>query len=347
MIDVAKITVKAGDGGDGRVGFRREKYVPKGGPDGGDGGDGGSVYLETDKDLNTLMKFQYQQGFEAEKGEFGGKAKKHGKDGENIIIKVPVGTLIKLQITNHKYPNKSQITNNKSQTIDLVEVGQRICVAKGGKGGRGNWHFRSPELTTPRIAEKGKKGEEKELILELKLLADVGLIGLPNAGKSTLLSVLTKARPKIAGYPFTTLKPNLGVLEWKKKDLVIADIPGLIEGASKGKGLGDQFLRHVERCELLVHVIDGGELLTGEEKVRLELILENYKVIRKELKQYSKKLIDKSELIVLNKIDLLSKGQIKQVIDILKKVRKEVIGVSAATTENLEKLKKYLVFKGL
>jgi len=305
--------------------------VPKGGPDGGDGGRGGSVYIETDKDLNTLAKFQYQQRFEAEKGEFGGKAKKHGKDGEDVIIKVPVGTLVKFK------------SRNREEEIDLVKVEQKVCVAKGGGGGRGNWHFRSAELTTPRIAEKGKKGEEKELILELKLLADVGLIGLPNAGKSTLLSVLTKARPKIAGYPFTTLKPNLGVLEWKGEDLVIADIPGLVKGASKGKGLGDRFLKHVERCGLLVHVVDGGELLTGEEKVKLELILKNYKVIRKELKQYSKKLIDKSELLVLNKIDLLSKGQVKQVIDILKKTRKKVIVVSAATTENIEKLKQEIV----
>jgi len=326
MIDVGKITVKAGDGGNGRVGFRREKYVPKGGPDGGDGGDGGAVYIEVDKDLNTLAKFQYQQKFEAENGEFGGKAKKHGKDGEDVVIKVPMGTLI------------------KPEGIDLVEAGQRVCVVKGGKGGKGNWHFRSAELTTPRIAEKGKKGEGKELILELKLLADVGLIGLPNAGKSTLLSVLTKARPKIAGYPFTTLKPNLGVLEWKGNDLVIADIPGLIEGASKGKGLGVQFLKHVERCGLLVHVVDGGELLIGEEKVKLELILENYKLIRKELKQYSKKLIDKPELVVLNKIDLLSKDQIKQVVNMLKKTGKKVIAVSAATSENIEELKKYLVF---
>jgi len=314
MIDYAKIFVKAGDGGDGRVSFRREKYVPKGGPDGGDGGDGGSVFFEADKDLNTLTPFQYQKRFGAEKGEPGGGAKKHGKDGEDIFLKVPVGTIIK---------------TGKAEA-DLTKPGQRACMARGGKGGRGNWHFRSSTNTTPRIAEKGTKGEELEIELELKLLADVGLIGLPNAGKSTLLSVLTKARPKIADYPFTTLEPNLGVMEWQKKTWVIADIPGLIEGASKGKGLGDQFLRHVERCSLLVHVIDGSS----------ETILEDYRVIRQELEQYSKILIKKPEIVVLNKIDLLNENQISQAKGILRKTKKKVIAMSAVTKKNLEELKR-------
>jgi GTP-binding protein len=323
MIDVAKITVKAGDGGAGRVSFRREKFVPKGGPDGGDGGDGGSVYLVADKDLNTLTPFQYQQRFEAEKGEGGGKAKKHGKNGKDIVIKVPVGTLIKLE------------SQAGRLVADLVKPGQRICVAQGGKGGRGNWHFRSPTNTTPREAEPGQPGEEKELWLELKLLADVGLIGLPNAGKSTLLSVLTKARPKIADYPFTTLEPNLGVMG----DLVLADIPGLIEGASQGKGLGDQFLRHVERCQLLVHVLDGERLLTQT----AEVILNDYQQIRQELKQYSEDLIQKPELIVLNKIDLLTKRQAGEAVKLLKKSKRTIVALSAKTTENIEELKKEIL----
>lgn len=332
MIDVAKITVKAGDGGAGRVSFRREKFVPKGGPDGGDGGDGGSVYLAADKDLNTLTPFQYQQRFEAGRGAGGGKAKKHGKNGEDIVIKVPVGTLIKLE------------SKTGRLLADLVKPGQRICAAQGGKGGRGNWHFRSPTNTTPREAEPGRPGEEKELWLELKLLADVGLIGLPNAGKSTLLSVLTKARPKIADYPFTTLEPNLGVMPHfakasRGKVLVLADIPGLIEGASQGKGLGDQFLRHVERCQLLVHMLDGERLLTQT----VEVVLNDYQQIRQELKQYSKDLIQKPELIVLNKIDLLSKRQVGEAVSILKKTKRKIVALSAKTTENIEELKKEIM----
>ena len=257
MIDYAKIYIKAGDGGDGKVGFRREKYISKGGPDGGDGGDGGSVYLVVNKDLNTLTPFQFKKKFEAERGQAGGKAKKHGKDGVDLIIEVAPGTSVKIG----------------SREFDMIRVEDKVCVAHGGKGGLGNWQFRSSTNTTPMVAEKGTLGEEREVTLELKLLADVGLIGLPNAGKSTLLSVLTKARPKIANYPFTTLEPNLGVviigkgseLEHRKvpnlKALVLADIPGLIEGASRGKGLGHTFLRHVERCGLLVHVLDGAKLI--------------------------------------------------------------------------------------
>jgi len=323
MIDYAKIRVKAGDGGDGRVSFRREKFVPKGGPDGGDGGDGGSVFLEVDKDLNTLRPFQYKKRFEARRGGQGGGAKKHGKDGEDIVLKVARGTIV----------------DTGKNKIDLTKPGQRACVTRGGKGGRGNWYFRSPSNTTPKTAEKGGRGEELELELELKLLADVGLIGLPNAGKSTLLSVLTKARPKIADYPFTTLEPNLGVMEWQGKSWVMADIPGLIEGASKGKGLGLEFLRHVERCRLLVHMLDGAKIL-DEEKAKPGMLLEDYMAIRQELKQYSKELIKKPELIVLNKIDLLSEAEVKSVMASLRKTKKKVIAISAATRENLEELKK-------
>ena len=317
MIDYAKITIKAGDGGDGKVSFRREKYIPKGGPDGGDGGDGGDVFFEVDKDLNTLRPYQYQKKFTAERGRAGGGAKRHGRDGEDLVLKVAVGTII----------------DTGKNLIDLAKPGQRASVARGGKGGLGNWQFRSSTNTTPMIAEKGTLGEELELTLELKLLADVGLIGLPNAGKSTLLSVLTKAKPKIADYPFTTLEPNLGVMDWQKKSLVMADIPGLIEGASKGKGLGDQFLRHVERCGLLIHLIDG----------QSEDVLGDYKIIRKELEAHSKGLLKKPELVVLNKIDVLNDKQLKKGLTALKKTKKKVVKMSAVTKENLKELKDKIV----
>ncbi|MFH2062492.1 MAG: GTPase ObgE [Candidatus Beckwithbacteria bacterium] len=338
MIDYAQIYIKAGDGGDGKVSFRREKYISKGGPDGGDGGDGGSIYFMVDKDLNTLIPFQFKKKFEAERGQVGGKAKKHGKDGVDLIIKVPPGTRVKIG----------------SREFDMIKVEDKVGVAHGGTGGLGNWQFRSSTNTTPMLAEKGTLGEEREVVLELKLLADVGLIGMPNAGKSTLLSVLTKARPKIANYPFTTLEPNLGVMVYGKgselehrkvpnlKTLVLADIPGLIEGASRGKGLGHTFLRHVERCGLLVHVLDGARLLEEPSRTDLdgsEVLLKDYEVIRKELGEYSDKLVEKSEIIVLNKIDVLSKTQINKVKKLLKVTNLELICVSGATGEGLDKLK--------
>lgn len=328
MIDFARIRVKAGDGGDGKISFRSEKFMPKGGPDGGDGGDGGSLFFEVDKDLNTLQPFQFQKKFAAESGEPGGKAKKHGKDGQDLVIKVPRGTVIKFLDSKNKYP------------IDLTQAGQRACLCRGGKGGKGNWQFRSSIMTTPKIAEKGTKGEEAELSLELKLLANVGLIGLPNSGKSTLLSVLTKARPRIADYPFTTLEPNLGVMKMEgsdPSDLVIADIPGLIEGASRGKGLGIEFLRHIERCGLLVHVLDGAKLLMGGD------LMADYQAIRKELGEYSQDLLLKKEMVVLNKIDVLTEKQLNSCLNQFKKKKIKVLAISAATGKNLDKLK----FKGL
>lgn len=329
MIDYAKITIKAGDGGGGRISFHHEKNLYKGGPDGGDGGRGGSVFFKTDKDLNTLKPFQYQKVFEAERGEAGGKAKRHGRDGKDLIILVPVGTIIK-------------ILEPGGQIIDLAKENQEICLAQGGRGGRGNWQFRSSINTTPKMAESGKKGGKFSLALELKLLADVGLIGLPNAGKSTLLSVLTKATPKIADYPFTTLEPNLGVMEMQnekrkiKNNLVLADIPGLIEGASLGRGLGIDFLRHIERCKILVHLVDGTKLLTEPAKE----LFRDYMVVRNELGYYSKSLIDKPEILVLNKIDVLNKKQIQQGLVALKKTKKEVLAISAATHLGLKELKR-------
>jgi GTPase len=315
MIDYAKIIVTAGDGGNGKVSFRREKHAPKGGPDGGDAGDGGSVYLLVDKDLNTLVPYQFEKKFGAERGQAGGKAKRHGKDGQDLILRVAPGTEV----------------SGPRGSFNMIKINEKVLVAQGGKGGRGNFYFRAPDRTTPMIAEPGVKGEVVELNLELKLLADIGLIGMPNAGKSTLLSVLTKARPKVASYPFTTLEPHLGVMIVEKgKGLVIADIPGLIKGASTGKGLGIKFLRHVERCQVLVHVLDGAKLLEKGYD-----LLKDYKDIRGELKKHSSSLSQKPEIVVLNKIDVLSERQ----VEVVKKQFKKVIGVSAATKENLDRLK--------
>lgn len=318
MIDYAKISVKAGAGGPGKVGWRQDKFVRKGGPDGGNGGDGGSVYFEVDKDLNTLKPFQYQKVFTAGSGQRGGSNRRTGRDGEDLVIKVPVGTVVK---------------GLNSNIYDLIFGGQRLCVAAGGRGGRGNWAFRSPQNTTPKTADPGTPGETKTLELELKLLADVGLIGLPNSGKSTLLSVLTQAKPKIADYPFTTLEPNLGVMAGSdpSMSLVMADIPGLIEGASSGKGLGIEFLRHVERCRVLVHLLDGAKLLTEP----VSALVKDYQLIRKEIESYSPILFEKQEIIVLNKIDLLDAKKLAAAKKGLKKLGK-VVFVSAANTQVAE-----------
>jgi len=312
MIDYAKITVTAGSGGRGKVGWRQDKFVRKGGPDGGNGGDGGSVYLTVDKNLNTLKNFQFQKKFTADSGQMGGKNRRTGRNAVDLEIKVPPGTVVKME--------------GSDPSIDLIGTGQKILVAQGGHGGRGNWAFRSPTLTTPKFADPGEAGETKTLALELKLLADIGLIGLPNAGKSTLLSVLTKATPKIADYPFTTLEPNLGVFRsgMTRCDLVIADIPGLIEGASRGKGLGIEFLRHAERCRVLVHLLDATS----------KTIKADYQQVRNELGQYSPKLLEKPEIIILNKIDLLPVGKIP--------CFPKALAISAATHKNLDKLKSAL-----
>ena len=292
-------------------------------------GNGGSVYLAADPDLNTLKNFQFQKKFSAEPGERGGSNRRTGRAGEDLIIKVPLGTQIK--------------TVGTEPTIDLLKTNQKVMMVQGGRGGRGNWVFRSPTNTTPKTAEPGGSGETKTLTLELKLLADVGLIGLPNAGKSTLLSVLTKARPKIADYPFTTLEPNLGVMvgtvltkRTVPDSLVLADIPGLIEGASRGKGLGIEFLRHAERCRVLIHVLDGSKY----NDYKNYDFYNDYLSVRKELAQYSPKLLEKPEIIVLNKIDLLPK---------LPTLKLKYIPVSAAAHKNLDRLKRMiqLVLTGL
>ncbi len=284
FIDQVKIFVKAGKGGDGCISFRREKFVPKGGPDGGDGGDGGDVILVADPQIHTLYDFYHQTHFKAENGQPGMGKKMKGRDGEDLILKVPVGTIVKDAET-------GEILG------DLVKPGQKLVVARGGKGGKGNARFATPTRQAPRIATPGKPGEERWLILELKLIADVGLVGFPNAGKSTLLSRISAAKPKIADYPFTTLTPNLGVVRlFEGETFVVADIPGLIEGAHKGVGLGHDFLRHIERTRVLLYVID----ISHEKEAVKEFF-----TLKKELELFKKELLEKPYLIALNKIDLM------------------------------------------
>lgn len=284
LTDEAKIRVIAGKGGDGLVSFRREKYVPRGGPDGGDGGKGGDVYLLTKEGVHTLSKFASQKVFKAENGKPGMKSKKTGRSEEDLILEAPPGTMIKNAQTGEVL-------------ADLKTEGEKILLVKGGRGGWGNYHFATPVRQAPKFARPGAPGEQKELILELKLLADVGIIGLPNSGKSTLLSRISAARPKIADYPFTTLEPNLGKVDLEDFSFVAADIPGLIEGAHQGKGLGDKFLRHIERTKLLLHLLD----VTSPD------LKGDYQKIRQELKAYSPKLEKIPEIVVLTKMDISQK----------------------------------------
>ncbi len=307
FLDQAKIFIKSGDGGAGCVSFRREKYIEFGGPNGGDGGKGGSVWIEAVENLNTLIDFRYHQHFKAQKGRNGMGSDKTGPKGEDIVIKVPVGTEILAD-------------DQETLIVDMIEPGQRYLIAKGGDGGRGNAQFKSSTNQAPRYAEPGWPGEELWVWLRLKVIADVGLLGMPNAGKSTFLSVVTKARPKIADYPFTTIHPNLGVAWVDNYEMVIADIPGLIEGASEGVGLGDRFLKHVERCFCLLHLIDA----TGED------VVQTYKTIRNELKVYDDKLAQKPEVVALNKADALDEKDIAKKQKALEKaIGKKVFVISA------------------
>ncbi len=323
LIDIAKIFVKSGNGGNGAISFRREKYIPLGGPDGGDGGRGGSVIFIADKNINTLLDFKYKKKFVADNGENGQGQKCYGKDAKDIIIRIPVGTIIR------------DVASNKVMA-DLSEDDEEYVVAKGGKGGKGNVKFTTPIRQAPDFAEPGMPGEEREIILELKLLADVGLIGFPNVGKSTLLSKVTKAKPKIADYHFTTLSPNLGVVDVEGvESFIIADIPGIIEGASEGVGLGIQFLRHIERTRLLIHMIDVSGF-EGRDPI------EDYKIINEELKKYSLKLWDKPQIVALNKSDLVyEKDKIEDVKQKLKSLGQETIfEISAATMAGVKELLK-------
>lgn len=321
FVDRVRIYVKAGDGGNGAVSFRREKYVPRGGPDGGDGGDGGFVILRADAGLSTLLRFKHQKKFIAENGQHGRGKKQAGKSGEDLIIDVPVGTVVRDSQT-------GEIIS------DLDKHGMMVCVARGGKGGRGNAHFATSTLRAPKIAESGEKGEERWIELELKLLADAGLIGFPNVGKSSLITAMSNARPKIADYPFTTLVPNLGVVRIGNEiEYVLADIPGLIEGAHKGSGLGNLFLRHIERCSVLVHVIDIA-CVEGRD------FLKDYDIIMRELKEYNPELLRKPQILVANKIDLLNEKELNEKLERLKQhTGKDPIAVSALTRQNIDVLK--------
>ena len=320
--DYAKIIIKSGNGGDGAVSFRREKYVAAGGPDGGDGGRGGSVYFIVDPDSNTLVDFRFKKKFKAESGKNGEGARKYGKSGEDLYVKVPIGTIVKDAETG-------------KVIADLSTPNQTELILPGGRGGKGNSHFATSTRQAPRFSQEGEKGIEKEVILELKLLADVGLIGFPNVGKSTFLSRTTSATPKIADYHFTTLEPNLGVVKTSSGDsFVIADIPGIIEGASQGTGLGLQFLRHIERTRLLLHVID----VSGIEG---RIPVEDFKVINDELKNYSEKLSARKQIIVANKIDSMQDENLYNDLEKLaKKQGLEIYKISAVTGEGLETLLK-------
>ena len=321
FLDQTKIHLKAGAGGSGSASFRREKFIEFGGPDGGDGGHGGSIVFVADKNLNTLIDFRYQQHLKAEKGQDGKGKKKTGRSGKDLILKVPFGT---------------QIFEEDNNTLieDLTRSEQKIIVAKGGKGGLGNVRFKSSINRAPRKKTDGGKGENFWIWLQLKVIADIGIVGMPNSGKSSLLSVLTSAKPKIANYPFTTINPNLGVANYDNKEVTLADIPGLIEGAHEGIGLGDKFLRHIERCKNILHLID----ITNDN------LLENYSKVRKELFKYSNKLTKKKEIIVFNKTDMISEDEINKKIDIFnKKINKKIYIISVIKNKGLTAIKKVLV----
>lgn len=324
FIDKAKIFVKAGNGGNGAVSFRREKYVPAGGPDGGDGGKGASVIFEVDNDLRTLMDFKYQRKYVATPGGDGSKKRQAGKNGEDLVLKVPAGTIIRDEATG-------------KIIADLKEVGERAVVARGGRGGKGNQHFANAVRQAPNFAKSGTDGEERWVILELKMIADVGLLGFPNVGKSTFLSVVTAAKPKIANYHFTTLTPNLGVVKTKYGDsFVLADIPGLIEGAAEGVGLGHDFLRHVERTKVLIHIVD----ISGLEGRNA---LEDFDAINDELKLYNEKLSTKPQVVVANKIDILEDESVYEEFKTTLEDRGyKVFKMSAATREGIDDVIAYV-----
>ena len=321
FIDYAEIEVKAGNGGDGAVSFRREKYVPKGGPAGGNGGRGGNIVIEARHNLNTLLDFRYKKHYKAKSGLPGGSSLKDGKGGDDIVIAVPAGTIVKEK-------------DSGKIIADLKKEGQNIVIAKGGKGGKGNSNFATPTNQAPRYAEPGKPGEERKIVLELKLIADVGLVGFPNAGKSTLISVISSAKPKIADYPFTTLEPNLGIVRYKDyQSFTVADIPGIIEGAHEGKGLGHKFLRHIERTKILLFLID----ITSENYQK------DYNILFNELKSYSPKLAEKKKIVAFSKIDIMEDSELKKLSG--KKLRNSdspVLQISAVSGKGIPELLDYL-----
>jgi len=321
FLDQAKIYIKAGDGGSGSASFRREKFIEYGGPDGGDGGNGGSIIIQSDRNLNTLIDFRYAQHFKAQHGKPGSKRNKTGANGEDLILKVPLGTQVLEE-------------DNNTLVYDFTSNKEKYLVASGGKGGLGNVRFKSSTNRAPKKKTSGKLGEEFWIWLQLKVIADIGIIGKPNAGKSSLLAALTRAKPKIANYPFTTINPNLGVTYYSGKEVTLADIPGLVEGAHKGVGLGDKFLRHIERCKVLLHLID----LTEND------LVDTYKKIKLELASYDKKLVDKKEIIFFNKSDLLDIKDIKKKLtDFNKKTKIKYEIVSIFSNKDIQKIKKILV----
>ena len=318
FIDEAKIFIESGSGGNGCVSFRREKFIPHGGPNGGDGGDGGSIIFECVRNLNTLVDFRFCQHFKAKNGESGKGSNMHGANAEDLVLKLPIGT---------------QVFAEDEETVlaDMTKEGQRVVIAKGGDGGYGNAHFKSSTNQAPRKSIPGFPGEKFYVYLKLKLISDVGLVGLPNAGKSTFLASTTRAKPKIADYPFTTLKPGLGVVYIDDHEFVLADIPGLIENASLGKGLGDKFLKHIERCRVILHLID----------VSSEDVVSDYRIIRKELESYSQLLKKKKEVIALTKADLLSDEEISTKVKLLKVElgrTKKVFAISAVSGSGVKEV---------
>ena len=321
FLDQVKIYVKAGNGGDGSPSFRREKFIEFGGPDGGDGGKGGSVILRAEQNLNTLIDYRYQQHHKAQRGENGSGQNCTGKGGEDLILKVPLGTQVFEE-------------DNKTLIYDFTKINEEFVAANGGKGGLGNTRFKSSTNRAPRKYTKGTVGEEFVIWLQLKTIADIGIIGLPNAGKSSLLAAVTNANPKIANYQFTTLNPNLGVATYDNKEITLADIPGLIEGAHEGMGLGTKFLKHIERCKSLLHLID----ITNED------LIESYNQVKKELQNYSSELIKKKELVVLNKIDLIDEDIVKKKIENFSKNKKcEVLTLSTFKKNSVSKIKSKLI----
>ena len=321
FLDQVKIYIKAGNGGDGSPSFRREKFIEFGGPDGGDGGNGGSVVLISERNLNTLIDYRYQQHHKAQRGDNGSGQNRTGKGGDDLILKVPIGTQVFEE-------------DNKTLIYDFKKEGEKFVAAAGGKGGLGNTRFKSSTNRAPKKFTKGTKGEEFTIWLQLKTIADIGIIGLPNAGKSSLLAAITNANPKIANYKFTTLNPNLGVAQYDDKEVVLADIPGLVEGAHEGVGLGIQFLKHIERCKSLLHLID----ITNLD------IKESYEQVKKELANYSSEMMEKKEIVVLNKTDLVDKDIIDEIIlEFSKDVNCEIITLSTLDKNSIAQLKSKLI----
>jgi len=321
FLDQVKIYIKAGNGGDGSPSFRREKFIEFGGPDGGDGGKGGSIILKSEQNLNTLIDFRYQQHHKAQRGENGSGQNRSGKSGKDLILKVPLGTQIFEE-------------DNKTLLYDFTKIGEEFIAASGGKGGLGNTRFKSSTNRAPKKFTKGAIGEEFTIWLQLKTIADIGIIGLPNAGKSSLLAAITNATPKIANYEFTTLNPNLGVVSYDNREITIADIPGLIEGAHEGTGLGTKFLKHIERCKSILHLID----ITNEN------LNKSYNQVKNELKNYSSQLMKKKELIVLNKTDLMNEETTKKIVKEFSKNKNcEVLTLSTIKKESVSKIKAKLI----